>query len=181
MLILCATTPRKPPNKADLVEEIKVIKILSDAMEEKIKNCKKSSTLSLSRPSVLYLSFSVEENRILENLRSNFQVPWLQNFLMFDRDAGINLIEYVFGSAGPKIETWMAFTQSMKLNFIQFILPRFSELADLSSHDIGQLMNSPTSGIAQFFRSCHIFHMGDKMSGKAEQWTVAASVSSLAW
>ena len=30
--------PRKPPNKADLVEEIKLIKKLNDAMEEEIKD-----------------------------------------------------------------------------------------------------------------------------------------------
>jgi len=155
--------------------------VLSDQERErrfnKLKNCKKSSApLSLSRPSVLYLAFSVEENRILENLNQNFQVPWLKNFLMFDRRAGFNLIEYVFGYAGMNLETWMAFKQSMKLNFIRFILPRFSELADLSSNDIGQLMNSPTADIAQYFRSCHMFHMGDKMSGKAESCTVAASV-----
>ena len=156
---------------------------LSDQERErrfhKLKKGKKSAPLSLSRPSVLYLSFSVEENRILENLQSNFLVPWLKNLLMFDRDAGINLIEYAFGFAGPKMDTWMAFKKSMKLNFIRFILPRFSELVDLSSHDIGQLMISPTSGIAQFFRSCYVIHMGDNMCGKAECCTVAASVSSL--
>eukprot|EP00092_Neocalanus_flemingeri_P023610 GFUD01025604.1.p1 GENE.GFUD01025604.1~~GFUD01025604.1.p1 ORF type:complete len:567 (+),score=140.62 GFUD01025604.1:112-1812(+) len=130
---------------------------------------------SVTRPSVIHLSFSLEEKNILNDLRSKFQVPWLQNLFKFDRNAGVNLVEYVFRYSDPKVGTWDAFKQSMGLNFIRFILPRFQELSDLSSHDVGQLMNSPGSGIAQLFRSCHMFHMGSKMKGKEETCTVAST------
>jgi hypothetical protein len=54
----------------------------------------------------------------------------------------------------------------MGYSFGKYILPRFSEISELSSHDIGQIMNSNSSGIAQFFRSCQIFWMGSEKDEK---------------
>ena len=158
---------------------MKITWVLSDEERErrfnKLKKTSKNNTnteskhpyQSVGRPSVLYLSFSMEEENILEDVKSKFQVPWVQNLLIFDRNAGIKIVEYAFGQADLQFGCWETFKQSMSLNFIRYILPRFPELADLSSHDIGQIMKSPNSGIAQFFRSCHMLHMGSKLEGKA--------------
>ena len=132
---------------------------------------------SVARPSVLYLSFSIEEEKILEDLELKFQVPWLKHLLIFDKNAGENFINYVFRREELKLEYWETFKQSMSLNFIRYILPRFPELADLSSHDIGQIMNSQASGIAQFFRSCHMFRTGSILDRKAEHCPVVSTVS----
>ena len=169
---------------------MKITWVLSDQERERrygklktdkktIKSESKQLLQTVTRPSVLVFSFSTEEKKILENLYTKFQVPWLINLLKFNRDAGFNFIEYVFGYSELKFQSWAAFNQSMVLNFTRFILPRFEELSDLSSYDAGQLMNSPASSIAQFFRSCHMFHMGCRMKGKAESCTVASQVRCL--
>ena len=92
---------------------------------------------------------------MLKDLCSKFKKPWLQNFLMFEKDAGVNLLEYVHGENKLKLESWETFKKSMGLNFVRFILPTFTELDDLSPHDLGQIMNSHNSSIAHFFRSCN--------------------------
>ena len=156
---------------------MKITWVLSDQERKrrygKMKTEKKEVTFeskkllqSVTRPSVLVFSFSSEEKNILEDLCTKFHVPWLQNLFRFNRGAGFNLIEFVFLNSEPKSETWVAFNQSMSMNFMKLIFPRFEELSDLSSSDIGQLMNSPSSGIAQLFRSCHMFNMGPKVQGR---------------
>ena len=128
---------------------------------------------SVARPSVLYLSFSIEEEKILEDLELKFQVPWLRNLLIFDKNAGENFIKYAFRREELKLKYWETFKQSMSINFIRYILPRFTELADLSSHDIGQIMNSQASGIAQFFRSCHMFRTGSILEMTTDHYPVS--------
>ena len=156
---------------------MKITWVLSDQERKrrygKLKTDKKEVTSeskkllqSVTRPSVLVFSFFSEEKNILKDLCTKFHVPWLQNLFRFNRDAGCNLIEFVFLHSEPKSGTWVAFNQSMSMNFMKLIFPRFEELSDLSSTDIGQLMNSPSSGIAQLFRSCHMFNMGGRIQGK---------------
>ena len=45
------------------------------------------------------------------------------------------------------------------MNFMKDSLPRFSEILELSSSDVGQIIKSPASGVAHFFRSCHCIHL----------------------
>ena len=129
-------------------------------------------------------SFTTEEKKNLESVCMKFQVPWLENFLMFDRVAGFNLIKYKLLFSEPQsqmsvYQIWVAFKQSMSLTFMRLILPRFEELSDLSSSDVGQLMNSSASGIAQFFRSCRMFNMGARIQGKEESCPFASQVRSM--
>ena len=79
---------------------------------------------------------------------------------MFDREAALNLIEYAYGVAELKMGVWETFKRSMGFSFGKHILPRFSDLSELSDHDVGQIMNSSSAGIAQFFRSCHAIRIG---------------------
>jgi hypothetical protein len=146
-----------------------------------IKYGSKQFVQSAPRPSVIVFSFSTEEKKSLENVCTKFQVSWLQDLLMFDRVAGFNLIKFklLFSEAQLKMslyQIWIAFKQSMTLSFMRSILPRFDELSDLSSSDVGQLMNSSASGIAQFFRSCYILNMGERIQGKAESCPIASEV-----
>ena len=129
---------------------------------------KSRNNIVMSNPSVLYLAFSEEEEKILKDLASKFQVPWLQNFSLLDKNAGINYIEYAFGWKQLKFMSWETFKYSMGLNFNRYILPKFSELKDLSFDDVDQIMKSPHSGIAQFFRSCHIMNMEEKIAHKVD-------------
>ena len=39
------------------------------------------------------------------------------------------------------------------------ILPRFSDILELSFPDVGQMLKSPASGVAHFFRSFHCIHL----------------------
>ena len=71
-------------------------------------------------------------------------------------------IEYTYGLDNLKVRSWETFKRSMRFNFGKYILPRFQEVSELSTHDIGQIMNSSTAGIAQFFRSCQAFLMGSQ-------------------
>ena len=108
----------------------------------------------------------------MESLHVKFKVPWLQNFLMFNKEAGVNFIEHVFGCDNLKLESWENFKESMGNSFIRCILPRFPELTELSSHDVGQIMNSFASGIAKFFRGSQVYKM-------AESGHVASHVSTV--
>ena len=110
---------------------------------------------------------------ILDNLGSKMQSPspgsWLQSLLMFDREAAVNLIEYTYGLEDLKVKSWETFKRSMGFNFGKYILPRFQEVSQLSPHDIGQIMNSTSSGIAQFFRSCQAFSLGSERERKLDK------------
>ena len=108
-------------------------------------------------PSAISLQFSVEEENTLQDICLKFKVPWLLNFLKFDREAGVNFIEHAFGCSSLKVEARETFKRQMSNSFIYQILPKFPEISDLSSHDIAQIMNSPASGIAKFFRNTHAY------------------------
>ena len=94
---------------------------------------------------------------------------WLQSLVMFDREAAVNLIEYTYGLDELKVRSWETFKRSMGFNFGKYILPRFQEVSELSPHDIGQIMNSSSAGIAQFFRSCQAFSMGSQKELKMDK------------
>jgi hypothetical protein len=147
-----------------------------------IKDETKSKHFSISMPSALYFSFSNEEQTILNNILTKMgsSGSWVQNLLMFDRESAVNVIEYTYGFAHLKKRSWETLKRSMGYSFGKDILPRFSEIAELSSHDIGQIMNSNSSGIAQCFRSCQILWMESekdkKLASRHEKWYVASHV-----
>ena len=131
----------------------------------------KVKSISIQKiPSTIHLSCTLEEEKNMESLHLKFKFPWLQNCLMFNKEAGVNFIEHVFGCDKLRLESWDNFKQSMGNSFIRCILPRFQELTELSSHDVGQIMNSSASGIAKFFRGSQVYKL-------AESGHVASHVS----
>ena len=126
---------------------MKITWVLSD--QEKERRFKKSRASSI--PPELGLPFSALEEKTIKNL-SFLHLPWIKNFFMFDREAAINLIKYVYGEERFRNQPWEIFNKSMSLDFVQHILPTFKELEELSSHDLGQIMHSHNIGIAHFFK-----------------------------
>ena len=121
-------------------------------------NMKLSKTnQSFDRPSVISFSLTVEEQHMLKDLNSKFQLPWLQNMLTFNRETAVNLVNHVYHSGKMEIKSWCTFKRSMGNNFRTYILPRFPEIEDLDSQDVGQIMNSSLSEIVHFFRSSQAF------------------------
>ena len=121
---------------------------------------------TIPRPSIMQFSISLFEKKIHDDIYSKLQLPFLQNFVMFDRSAALNVIKYVYGIAGLEIGSWRAFKNSESFHFRKYILPSFPELAELSAHDVGQITNSSASGIAMFFRCCQVFCMESDVKGK---------------
>ena len=143
-----------------------------------MKNETESKPVSITQPTNLYLAFSSEELMLLDtiNTKMTSTSSWVQNLLIFDREAAVNLIDYTYGVDDLKKATWKTFKRSMSYNFGKYILPRFSEISELSSHDIGQIMNSNSSGIAQCFRSCQLLWMGSELAKRHPHCFVASHV-----
>jgi len=123
---------------------------------------------SSSTRAPLYLSFTIEEQNVLEDTYSKFQIPWLQNFLVDNVESATNLIKFTYGLDDLRKTTWDNLSNSMHLNFIRNVLPKFSELSTLPSSDFGQIINSENSRIQLFFRGCFVVQMN-----KSEQVPVS--------
>ena len=65
---------------------------------EMLKSKSADILLPSTRTSPLYLSFTIEDQKVLDNTHSKFQVPWVQNFLIFNKDSATNLIEFTYGT-----------------------------------------------------------------------------------
>ena len=87
-------------------------------------------------------------------------MPWLKHFFMLDKKAAVNLMDFVYGEDEFRIFSWDTFKKSMRFDFVRHILPTFTELEDLSPHDLGQIMHSHNSGIAHFFRISYWIDIG---------------------
>ena len=105
------------------------------------------------------LSFTVEEGKVLEFTHYKFQVPWLQNLLLYDKDSAKNFLAFTFKYADFEIKTWGKLSDSMHLNFIKNVLPNFEEVTNLPSQEFGQLVSSKQSEIQLFFRGCFAMDM----------------------
>ena len=135
---------------------------LHKACKTKLKAEFQAQKQLIARP--FCFSFSYEEQKLLGNLASKMMSPnigsWVQSLIMFDREVALNIIEYSYGVDDLKIGSWETCKRSMGFSFGKHILPRFSDLFELSDHDVGQIMNSSSAGIAQFFRSCQAIRIG---------------------
>jgi hypothetical protein len=172
---------------------MKLSRILSDQERHSRFNKLKKATTAIIKsedkpkydlitsPSVLSLSFSIEEQMILDNIHKKMHSTGslgtgLQNLLIFDRRSAVNLIEYTYGCAELKKGSWETFKRSLGYNFGKYMLPRVEESSELSSHDIGQIMNSSSAGIVQFFRTCQTFCMGSEKVRKHKHRYLASQV-----
>jgi hypothetical protein len=123
-------------------------------------NSERSPTkIALStRPPEIYMSFTQEEHKVLENIQSKFQgqycnSTWLKNLLLLNRDAGINLIEASFRVEPIKYETWTWLIQSWSLAFSQNVLPHFTKGHSITSREFSQLINGSNLYVAHTFKS----------------------------
>jgi len=109
-----------------------------------------------SRIPELYMTFTMEEQKSLEDLHQKFNVcqrTWLKNLLLLDRNAGVNMIEAAYKLAPLKFETWKVLEKSFHLYFVQNVVPKFIDVDNLPSSDKGQIINGQNSGMAHLFKS----------------------------
>ena len=86
-------------------------------MEEEIirryrKFNKTGNILNKAYSPVLRSSITIEEANGLKEISSSFQVPWLQNFLVCERESAKNLIEYIHGARELTLKSWEIFKHS---------------------------------------------------------------------
>ena len=145
--------------KLCLMSGMKTTWVLS--LEEKQRRFKKLKMLKKEIiPSVLDIPFSSLEENILQSFTYKSDVPWLENLFVLDKDAGVSLIEYVYGNTKFSRRAWGVLENSMRFDFERHILPTLEELEDFSPHDLGQIKNSHNSGIANFFRLAYWIDIG---------------------
>ena len=130
-------------------------KVEVDSSEQRLVDFRTSSPIQSS----LYLSFTTEEQQVLTEATAKYKIPWLQKFLIFNKESATNLIKFTYRMTNLKEDTWENLRNSMHTNFTQSILPQFKDVSGLSSSDFGQIINSPSSGIELFFRGCFALQM----------------------
>merc|ERR1719369_862050 len=116
-----------------------------------------------SRIPELYMTFTMEEQKSLEDLHQKFNVcqrTWLKNLLLLDRNAGVNMIEAAYKLAPLKFETWKVLEKSFHLYFVQNVVPKFIDVDNLPSSDKGQIINGQNSGMAHLFKSSQCLKIG---------------------
>jgi len=144
--------------------------------EEKQRRFKKLKKEKI--PSMLDLPFSNLEENILQKFNFTADIPWLKNFFVMNKDAGVSLIEYAYGNNKFSRRAWGVFEKSKSLDLIRHILPTLEELEDLSPHDLGQIMRGHNSGIANLYRLAYWLDIGS--STRLITCPVAAEMRSLA-
>ena len=147
---------------------MKVTWVLSE--DEKLRRFKKQESRNKYFDTVefphhnLEPPFSLEEENVLKRLHSNFKVPWLQHFFLYDREAGINFVQYAYGKTNLGRGTWEKFSKSFHHSFVNFILPSFPEMSTLCSEDSAQILGSPMTSIAKLFLSSYCFNVENMIS-----------------
>jgi len=115
-----------------------------------------------SRIPELYMAFTMEEQKMLDDVHTKFQVcqkTWLKNLLLLDRNAGVNLIEAAYKVAPLKIKTWKTLSTSFHLYFVQNVVPKFLEVANLPTYDKSKIIHGRNSGVAHLFKSSQCLKM----------------------
>ena len=131
---------------------------------------------SSSRKTLIHHSFTIEEQGIVEDIHAKFQNPWLQDFLIFNKDSATNLIKYIYGLSKLNNDTWNNLSDSMHINVIKNVLPKFTELSDLPIDDLREIMNSPNSRIQLFFRGCFVLQMESPKHRKQTKQPLSSQV-----
>ena len=104
----------------------------------------------------IYMPFTIEEQKSLEDIHNKFSVcqkTWLKNLLLLDRNAGVNMIEAAFKVAPLKFQTWKVLEKAFQIYFSQNVVPKFIDVDNLSTHDKGQILNGQNTGMAHLFKS----------------------------
>jgi len=104
----------------------------------------------------IYMPFTIEEQKSLEDIHNKFSVcqkTWLKNLLLLDRNAGVNMIEAAFKVAPLKFQTWKVLEKAFQIYFSQNVVPKFIDVDNMSTHDKGQILNGQNTGMAHLFKS----------------------------
>lgn len=115
-----------------------------------------------SRIPHLYMTFTMEEQKTLEDVHTKFNVcqrTWLKNLLLLDRNAGVNMIEAAYKISPLKFTTWKVLEKAFHLYFVQNVVPKFIEVDNLPTYDKGQIINGQNSGMAHLFKSSQCLKM----------------------
>jgi len=117
---------------------------------------KKSKPSSQSRLPELYMTFTLEEQKLIEDIQKNFRVchkAWLRNLLIFDRKAGINMIESAYKLAPLNVKSWKNLEKSCHVYFVTNIVPNFTNLDALPQEDRAILMAGKNSNVSHLFKT----------------------------
>ena len=117
---------------------------------------KQLKKLPSSRIPELYMTFTKEEQKTLEDVHTKFQFcqkTWLKNLLLLDRNAGVNMIEAAYQVAPIKFQTWKVLQKAFHMYFVQNVVPQFIEVDNLPTNDKSQIINGRNSGMAHLFKS----------------------------
>lgn len=115
-----------------------------------------------SRIPHLYMTFTMEEQKTLEDVHKKFNVcqrTWLKNLLLLDRNAGVNMIEAAYKIAPIKFTTWKVLERAFHLYFVTNVVPKFIDVDNLPTYDKGQIINGQNSGMAHLFKSSQCLKM----------------------
>ena len=151
------------------------------SVEERIRRFKKyniKETVTLKKTNVLLenaslldMPFTEQEEQILNEIHSKLKYPYLKKFLIFEREAGVHLLEYMLGLERLHIESLEKYTKSKGLFYAQFILPTFEELRDICPEDVSQIMKSPAIGIAQYtYNYAYYMSLKEDKSTAVSNW-----------
>jgi len=135
---------------------------------------------STPRKTLIYHSFTIEEQSVVEDIHAKFQIPWLQDFLVFNKDSATNLIKYTYGLSKLNDDTWNNLSDSMHINFIRNVLPKFTELSEIPQNDFEEVIKSPNSRIQLFFRGCFVLQMEKPQRGKETKRPISSQVKAVA-
>jgi len=108
-----------------------------------------------SRLPELYMAFTLEEQKLLEDIHMKFQVckkSWISHLLSTDRRAGINLIEAAYKISPFLTKTWKSVEKTWQQNFVKNVVPRFTAGTDFTTKDLAQIVSGKNSGISHFFK-----------------------------
>eukprot|EP00092_Neocalanus_flemingeri_P003211 GFUD01003433.1.p1 GENE.GFUD01003433.1~~GFUD01003433.1.p1 ORF type:complete len:764 (+),score=132.24 GFUD01003433.1:47-2338(+) len=125
-----------------------------------------------SRIPELYMTFTIEEQKSLEDVHKRFQVcqkTWLKNLLLLDRDAGVNMIEAAYKVAPLQFQTWKVLETAFHMYFVQNVVPKFMEVDNLPTYDKAQIISGRNSGIAHLFKSSQCLKIAKSDNENQEQ------------
>jgi len=124
----------------------------------------------------LYMTFTVEEQIMLEDIQNKFKVnqtTWLKNLLLLDRNAGVNLIEASFQITPLTFRTYQVLEKAFQLYFLQNIVPQFTQGTKLTMKDISQITSGDNGGIAHQFKVSQCLKIKD-VEGEVKEERPAA-------
>lgn len=129
-----------------------------------------SDKSSISRKNVrlipqLYITFTLEEQKLLDFIKNKFNFchqSWMRNLLMFDRTAGINLLEAAYKLAPLNTAHYKSMQKACYVYFAKSILPTVLKMDELPTQAKAAIANGRNSGMSHFFKVSQCLRMERK-------------------